>query len=198
MRTPYCMTWHDVTCSAFSQPEPGCISCCKACCVTQSAEAHLNGDRYRDIKSFGTFGTMWAWENNTGNGVPDLTAIKKGHAEKLLNFGCQLWMCVVCVCGYVWIPSICGSGKFGDGALYAWDCEIWCWCHRKQMEITIEERKLTCKLVPWFLHIGNGQETPMPMLRLAMWSRQHWEVGNAECTGNIRSLVPWWWHLGFG
>lgn len=31
------------------------------------------------------------------NGVPDLTAIKKGHAEKLLNFGCQLWMCVVCV-----------------------------------------------------------------------------------------------------
>jgi len=98
MRTPYCMTWHDVTCSAFSQPEPGCISCCKACCVTQSAEAHLNGDRYRDIKSFGTFGTMWAWENNTGNGVPDLTAIKKGHAEKLLNFGCQLWMCVVCVC----------------------------------------------------------------------------------------------------
>lgn len=60
---------------------------------------------------------MWAWENNTGNGVPDLTAIKKGHAEKLLNFGCQLWMCVVCVdmCGY----HQCGSGKFGDGALYA-------------------------------------------------------------------------------
>ena len=63
--------------------------------MTQSAEAHLTGDRY-------------------GNGtVPYLSAISmKGHAERSLNLGCQLWTCISCMCVDTFSPEKWVMGHF--------------------------------------------------------------------------------------